>query len=427
MLGGETMMHSLGPSFSAALCAALLAVGCARRSPIENETQREPPQTATDASPSPSPGRKVTPPASAYVERDAWPTPDGARVLVQAGPRAAWLDTKTSRVLEAWSSPILDATLRKRHRGERKPDPAVLGTSPLREQLARHIGALASTARRYDGRVAVRADGSRAVLAVGADLLVAERDGTIAGLLVADAASPSISPDGRSVAFIRASTAGRNTIGVAAVEPSARVRDLPGLFDAEQPRWSPDGRFILGKARVAESTHCLIRVNAAEAGAIEKLACEDGDANDVLVHEVTTSSDAAFAAFVVERLASARVRLRVFDVNAGKTVFDEVVPRFQRTTVGADGRVFGVAGVSSQDAGMRTELVDVDVRTKRVRTVPSSFAWSFGATFVPESAHIALVSRDVTIDAPWDDWSRAVHVEVHPLDGETGLFAGHDR
>jgi Tol biopolymer transport system component len=67
-------------------------------------------------------------------------------------------------------------------------------------------------------------------------------------LVVDDAEQPAIAPDGRRVAFARKSDSGYKRIAVASLASpgpaSVLTRDGDGLWDHEEPAWSPDGATI---------------------------------------------------------------------------------------------------------------------------------------------------------------------------------------
>ncbi len=64
-------------------------------------------------------------------------------------------------------------------------------------------------------------------------------------LVVEDADMPAISPDGRSIAFVRAGASGQGRIWIAPLSEPSRARqvtgDEHGLWDHADPAWSPDG------------------------------------------------------------------------------------------------------------------------------------------------------------------------------------------
>jgi len=67
-------------------------------------------------------------------------------------------------------------------------------------------------------------------------------------LVVEDADMPAISPDGRSIAFVRAGASGQGRVWVAPLAEPSRARqvsgDEHGLWDHADPAWSPDGRTL---------------------------------------------------------------------------------------------------------------------------------------------------------------------------------------
>ena len=80
------------------------------------------------------------------------------------------------------------------------------------------------------------------------------RLGGTARLVVDNAEDPSISPDGRRIAFVRLGPTGYFRVHVAPISEPAEATvvtgDADGLWDHRRPAWSPDGRWICyGAAR----------------------------------------------------------------------------------------------------------------------------------------------------------------------------------
>lgn len=72
--------------------------------------------------------------------------------------------------------------------------------------------------------------------------------GGVATLLIPNAQDPAISPDGRHIAFARPSPSGYRRIGVASLSNPSDVTvltsDRDGIWDHDNPAWSPEGKEI---------------------------------------------------------------------------------------------------------------------------------------------------------------------------------------
>ncbi len=99
-------------------------------------------------------------------------------------------------------------------------------------------------------------------------------------LIVEDADMPAISPDGRSLAFVRAGASGQRRVWVAPLADPSRARqvtdDERGLWDHADPAWSPDG-----------STLCFsdwrnLWVVEAAGGAVRALTRDDASDRDAV-------------------------------------------------------------------------------------------------------------------------------------------------
>jgi Tol biopolymer transport system component len=98
--------------------------------------------------------------------------------------------------------------------------------------------------------------------------------GGSATLLVPNASSPGISPDGRRIAFARVGPTGTTRIAVSAVdapdEATFLTTDADGLWDHTDPSWSPDG------TRIAYAAHNRLWLISASGGPARPLTPSAG-------------------------------------------------------------------------------------------------------------------------------------------------------
>jgi Tol biopolymer transport system component/serine/threonine protein kinase len=97
--------------------------------------------------------------------------------------------------------------------------------------------------------------------------------GGSATLLVPDATSPSLSPDGEQIAFARAGSSGSTRIAIAPLSDTSRATfltsDADGLWDHAGPAWSPDG------TRIAYTAHNDLWIVPVDGGPARQLTADD--------------------------------------------------------------------------------------------------------------------------------------------------------